>query len=421
MAEATVENQGHGVTSMTSDHIAQNTAPDVCFTPDKSATIPHDNSVNTSAATEHTIDKTQINGGKVVRVGDAIGPASKSGDGGACGKGVASGTCQEEARATTGSPNVTAEGKPVARKTDPTTQNHGNTAGHVTGGDPNDKDDGAVDQKKLACNFKDNEKGKVPDNSMTCVHAAPGGGSSLAGAKVPCGGPGRYAGPDGLLEVTTPVEVKLLSKRINAKKADAPPECEEHNHTKWKVDREKSQFCAARSQEFPSEDTHLLSKDWFAYPAQYEFDSDTDGRNSIAKDRGARRTTPTSARKTRTRARRRHSAKRSGKENRIGTQRRRCGRHHPIGGQAGYEAFRTIKEFLEVWNLYDEPINVIVDADACAGGLKYTIRSFPSQKTSFKIDDKLIAKIRAPSRSSRRSSAARRRSARWVAARSTAK
>ena len=100
----TTSNQDHGVTTTSSGHVARTDGPsDVNWNPTTSTQVPHPNEVPTTAATEHTTDKTKFGGGNVVREGDAIGPNSGPGhpDTGA-GGGIGSATHLLEARVPTG-------------------------------------------------------------------------------------------------------------------------------------------------------------------------------------------------------------------------------------------------------------------------------------------------------------------------------
>lgn len=380
-AGPTTVNQSLSVTSTTSNHVAVQKAPDVCFTPDKKAVIPHSNTVNTSLATEHTTPKTQISEGPVVRQSDAIGPTSTSGDGGACGKGVGSGTCMQEARTVTASPNVTAEGKPVARNTDPTTQNHGNTSGGLTNSNPAVNEADLKAEKLKACS--------LDVSSATCNH-------------------GRVNGTDRLLEVATPCKVKLKAKRINAKVANAPPECASGGiHTQWECIKKEKGGKITKKETFDGQDEIELNNSWFEKEKSV-VDALTSPKLKDEKDQpnGLKdgKMTPE------TRAARDKFDNQALQELPKGTPNRNATANQIAadklagaqtisqavrGVQAINQTYKDIKKVLEHWNWDKEPLEVSVEGKACSGACKYTLRGYPGEKVAVKLDEDLINRIRA--------------------------
>jgi hypothetical protein len=359
---ATTENQSHGVTSTTSDHVATNVAPDVCFTPDKKAVIPHDNTVNTALATEHTTPKTQVSEGPVVRQGDAIGPSSTSGDGGACGKGVASGTCMQEARIATGSPNVQAEGGPVGRKTDPGTSNHGNTSMQVKGGDPSADEKSLDDAKKEACTLLLFTPEALDSNThITCKH-------------------GRVQGKDKILEVATPCSLTLTGKRWNAKK-QAPPECEEGDaHTEWEIKRE-NKAKVDRGPETKHGDTVKLSADWLGKMVK---------GSDVAP--GLPGQGPAGSEGTLTREGERKPGQARDDKGRFATGEKVTYLSAALDAGA---IFKSAKEFWECWHADKEPTKLEIVPRACSGSAIFTVLAYPGEEVKFKIDDTLLNRIRA--------------------------
>lgn len=386
---ATTVNQGISVTSTTSNHVAVQKAPDVCFTPDKKAVIPHSNTVNTSLATEHTTPKTQISEGPVVRQSDAIGPSSTSGDGGACGKGVGSGTCMKEARTVSASPNVTAEGKPVARNTDPTTQNHGNTSGGLTNADPAANQADLAAEKLRACSLE--------VSKATCKH-------------------GRTNGTDRLLEVATPCQVTMEATRKNAKVADAPPECASGGiHTRWEVQKKEKGGKITRKETFDGKDKIVLEESWFTpEPTAASRARDAITSKSAPKV-GAEEKSPrafTNDGKLTESGRAERNAGRDeqlatlpkGTANRAATARDNAEAKVALRSDANM-ALRGVQQatvlavnfyqILEYWNWEKEPLEVTVEGKACSGACKYTLRGYPGPKVSAKLDDDLINRVRA--------------------------
>ncbi|MFO0616691.1 MAG: DUF4150 domain-containing protein [Polyangiaceae bacterium] len=370
-------NQSLSVTSTTSNHVAVQKAPDVCFTPDKKAVIPHSNTVNTSLATEHTTPKTQIAEGPVVRQADAIGPTSTSGDGGACGKGVGSGTCMQEARTVTASPNVTAEGKPVARNTDPTTQNHGNTSGGLTNSNPAVNEADLAAEKLKACS--------LDVSNAKCKH-------------------GRENGADRLLEVATPCSVTLEAKRKNAKVANAPPECASGGiHTQWECIKKEKGGKITKKQTFSGEDKIVLDNTWFEPAASASDFVPKEGKIEGRKDESGRLTDKGRAEQNALRDQQLATLPK-GTANRAATARDNASNTAQgaeniskglQGAQAIYQTVVDFKKVLEVINWDKEPLEVSVEGKACSGACKYTLRGYPGEKVTVKVDDELINKVRA--------------------------
>ena len=375
-------NQDLGITTKTSDHVAKTQgATDVCWNPPVKVTVPHTNEVATTLATEHTSDKTKFGNGQVVRVGDAVGPSSGPAhpDNGA-GGGVVSHTHLQEARVTNGSPNVQTEGKPVARNTDPTTQNHGNTVGKVGGGDPADEQKRLDQERKKACS--------LDTTRATCAHGRDDGSA---------------AGKDKVLEVTTPCSIKLVAKRKNAKEASKGPECEPGDHTKWIVQRWKSG--KKEKEETLIGDTQTLDESWFAWDfsgtvktsgsvaagdktAQLKQES----MDRIQSDYNARRAEQGLAPKDlkpprgRAQANREAAAGQAGRE-RLATQ--------ANGVQALVGMGVSLAQFIRMWNAYNDPVEVKVDVLACSGGDKYIFRSVPSTSVSFTLEGEALEKVKA--------------------------
>lgn len=384
-------NQDLGITTKTSDHVAKTEgATDVCWNPPVKVQVPHSNEVATTLATEHTTDKTKFGAGQVVREGDAIGPPSGPAhpDNGA-GGGVKSHTHLQEARVTTGSPNVQTEGKPVARNTDPTTQNHANTTGKITGGDPNDAQKRLEQEKKKACT--------LDTTRATCAHGRDDGSA---------------AGKDKLLEVTamsgdkgfaTPCSIKLVAKRKNAKEASKGPECEPGDHTKWIVQRWKS---GKKEREATLiGDEQYLEESWFSWNmgnVSTSESSTTAGDKTkelkkqafekIQSDYNARRASEGLGPKDLKPPRGRQQANQQAAAGQAARERTAT----QIGGVQAVAALgMSIVQFVKVWNAYNDPIEVKVDVLACSGGDKYIFRSVPSTNASFKLEGAELEKVKA--------------------------
>jgi len=359
-------NQELGITTTTSDHSAKTAgATDVNWNPPHTVAVPHPNEVATTKATEHTTGKTLFGGGNVVRQGDAIGPMSDPAHPDS-GGGVVSGTYRLEARVTTGSPNVKTEGTPLARNTDPTTQNHANTTGAVQGGDPNDALKALAEEKLKAC--------------------------SLDTTKVLCGH-GREPGAEKYLEITAKDTVDLEATRKNAKTSGAP-DCPQKLHTKWVVTRTKS-----GKQEKKEElvgDKKKLDNSWFTWG---DLDSGGETENGVELEAKDRKATDEAAH---------YKANKPKKSGRAATQKRRANAQAFAekravnaadlasvvnGAQEAYKATTSLVDFFKVWNA--EPIQVTVEAFACSGGDKYVIKSYPGKEIEFSIGEETLKKIKA--------------------------
>jgi hypothetical protein len=210
VGDTKTSNHKLGIATTTTDHLARTLAPsDVCFDPNKKVTAPFPNQVPTKRATEHSSQKSQITEGLVVRVGDAIGPDSDAAHG-FSGGGIVSGTYRKEARCIKGSPDVFVENKLIARATDPTTQNHGNTSGAIT--EP------------------------TADGLLAALEARKLARCTLNELKAVCTDNGRED-RNGLLEVVYGDSVKLTAKRVNATEpgqgAVCPPPPGSHLKTKF--------------------------------------------------------------------------------------------------------------------------------------------------------------------------------------------
>ena len=255
----TTSNQDLGVTTTTSDHVVRTQgATDVNWNPPVKVPVPHANEVPTTAATEHTTDRTLVGGGNVVRAGDAIGPSSgpPHPDNGA-GGGVASATHLQEARVVSGSPNVRTEGTPLGRSTDTTTNNHGNTVGQVQGANPTNTVAVSEEDKLLACS--------LDTTDVTCSH-------------------GRKPGPNKLLEITARETITLKATRKNAKTGGGPA-CTQPTHTRWVI-RQTKRGRVTKPEEVKTGDEITL--DFAGAPAQrdgLESPIVTIARESLAKFR----------------------------------------------------------------------------------------------------------------------------------------
>jgi hypothetical protein len=405
----TTSNQDLGITTTSSDHVVQTQGPtDMNWNPPVKVVVPHGNQVPTTAATEHTTDRTQFGGGSVVRVGDAVGPSSGPAhpDNGA-GGGVCSATHLQEARVVTGSPNVRTEGGPPARSTDPATNNHGNTPGVVQGANPTAEVPQTEEEKLLAC--------------------------SLDTIVVACGH-GRKPGREKLLEITSADTVKLEATRKNAKTGGAP-ECSQPPHTKWVIRHTKDGRLV--KQENKDGDVLELDNSWFTWDDLDGGQPDSDSNLEVSADRSSG-PAPIDEQRLRDRTRAENERLRTSRPglNEVDANTRQQGRATPgaprvhrqrqesrrelveqfaqreraraegtarrldragnaaadavnLGNAANqlYKGTKDIAEFFKVWNADKVQNEVTVEAFACSGGDKFVFRSFPGKEIELNLGD----------------------------------
>lgn len=398
----TTSNQDHGVTTTTSDHQAKTDGPsDTNWNPPTGAQMPHKNEVPTALATEHTSDKTKFGGGNVVRVGDAVGPNSGPAhpDNGA-GGGIGSHTHLQEARVTEGSPNVVAEGKPIAREQDKTTQNHGNTNGQIHGSSPTTTLTSPAVDRKEACS--------LDTTIVKCCGATTT--ASVVAEKIGADEPaahGRNPGPDNVLEIVTPDIITLHADRKNAKEASKGPECEhEGDHTTWKVS--KWQSGKMLKEETFKGDDKTLDNSWFSWPGlpgiianhgeskPIEQSTTTakqavrDMRQSAKDSNGTIRNVPNPHTPANTDGK---SNNQIARETLANAQKQSQTRRD--GLQVAANLGLSLYQFLQVWNAYNDPVEVKIEALACSGAKKYTIRSVMGDVAEFGVGGKDLEKIKA--------------------------
>lgn len=364
---ATVTNESLGVTSTTSGHTAATTGPsDVCWNPPMVAQVPHVNSVTTDKAVEHTTGKTLFQSGNVVRVGEAIMPSDPAhGDTGG-GGGVSSHTYRMEARATRGSPNVRAEGKPPARTQDPTTQNHANTTGKMLQNVPPGLLDDNPEEFYKRCSYDKSE--------IKCAHEEE--------VKKP------------KIDVWRGDTITVKAERKNAKEPDKEPECVQMPHMKWKVTRSGGVTLTGAPlpdmyQEFTG-DVLVLDGEWTAPLGTLVMDGEQKRELSeqAKKDAIAQKN-----RFAQSNATARGSSRVENQDSRLAYQQVK-GRldetdkyHAPRLNAARAVAHDLVNlaQFLVAWRAHQNPVRVAIVGTACSGGVTYEVRCYPNSKYSFSI------------------------------------
>jgi RHS repeat-associated protein len=126
----TASNEDRTICTKGSDDVAIATSPDMCIVPGTPPPQPFPNKVPTSRLAKGATTTTFIAGQPIWTAAGELGPPSNEAHAGTKG-GATSGTYRGEAKPTSYSADVFAEGKAVVRVDDTTTQNHANTVGVV--------------------------------------------------------------------------------------------------------------------------------------------------------------------------------------------------------------------------------------------------------------------------------------------------
>lgn len=279
----TVTNHELLVATKGSGHYARTEGDtDVCFNPTKTASSPHENFVSTKQLGAGQTTKTFIQQKPIVTTVGVIEPSSHPAHTDT-GGGVKSSTYRKEAKPTAGSPDVTAEGNPVCRTDDPTTQNHANTTGKLVQPSPEERLRMEEEEAKPKCTMV-----KVvgqcagpgtPDMSNVNVSgpAIMSGNANVIpahNAPIPHGRelyfpPNGQMGSEGYyLEVLSTDTVTLNATRENAVEK-GPPACIKRIHTLWVITR--SGAGEDPEEDEVSGDTLVLDEAWFKVPAVDEW------------------------------------------------------------------------------------------------------------------------------------------------------
>lgn len=377
---AKVTNEGKGVTTKTSGHTAMSDLPDTCWNPPVTIQVPHVNHVTTDKAVEHTTGKTLFQNGNVVRVGEAIEPSDPDhGDNGA-GGGVTSHTYRKEARVTTGSPDVRAEGKPPGRTDDPTTQNHGNTTGKI---EQNVSPDALVDNPEeylKRCSYKESQ--------IKCSHWG-----FVTNAQI---------------DVWRGDIITVEAKRYNAKEPDAEPVCAQQPHMKWKVTRTGGVNLLGVGLD-PMEgnfegDTLVLPIEYTAPMGTLAFSGSQD--RNLSADAQRQYIGMKNARAQEL-ASSRGSSRVEGQDTRLAYQQTKTSieakdRQLAPGAnmrRAMAQNLGTLAQFLVAWRAAQNPVRIQIVGNACSGQVSYEVHCYPNSKYSFTLPlDGIIAAGRFISR-----------------------
>jgi hypothetical protein len=358
---ATVTNEDLGVTTKTSDHTAATVGPtDVCYNPPKTVAVPHPNYVKTDKAVEHTSGKTLFQNGNVVRVGEAIKPSDPAhGDSGG---GVVSGTYREEARATRGSPNIRAEGKAPARTDDPTTQNHANTTGKIFQAVPPGLLVDNPEEFFKRCSY---DTSKI--NSSTDEEAQPF-------VQMP------------QIDVLRGCKITVEAKRKNAKVPNAPPECAQPVHMKWRVTRSGGQTALGaaippKEEEFRGDTLKL--EDWLPELAKLpETKVTVDDKESKAAKRALIADKNEYAKDI---AAERGSPRVENQDAAPAYQRALADRKRRATALKAAKKLADFAQFLIAWRAAQNPIRLTITGSACSGTVSYEVHAYPEHKYEYEV------------------------------------
>ncbi len=412
-----VVNQGKKVASTSSGLDATTGgANDVNWNPPHNVSAGHVNKAPLADATEHA-SKTEMAGGKTIREGDAIGPPSKDPHADT-GGGVTSGTYIQEAKDTGGSPNVKAEGKPVARDKDGTSQNHANTTGQVL--DPGAAAElaKAQEEAKKAC-------------SMDFIKVE---------KTIPLGDGVRNIEQSRFLEIVDRNPTNLEGKRKNAKKP-GDPECgQTPNHTKWIVSRKKGGGLDELQREYHG-DIQVLDESWYqpgwsvgdidnktnqntsdarrrladrqARQAG-EAAADRDAANQIARnsrelrglnpntiDSNVQQRTPLTGNRGAANQQARNDWNNGGRDQYAADQAARTQRNQALtrnalsAAQLAVERAQSFSKWLEVYKFRTDPRKINVQALACTGSQNFELVIFPFPEQEFEFGPQELALVGA--------------------------
>lgn len=221
---------------------------DVCYNPPKLIPSPHENYVSTRNLGGGATTKTFIQEQPIVTTIGVLEPQSMPPHADT-GGGVNTGKYRFEAKMTGGSPDVTAEGNPVCRTDDPTTQNHANTTGKLRQLSKEERLAREEQERQMRCTLVKVEGDCEHERKL---YFPPGG---------QIGAEGYY------LEVLSTDTVILDATRENAVE-NGPPVCTK-GHTKWVIKRSGGGEEPRETERFG--DTLTLTPDYFDVPSIEEW------------------------------------------------------------------------------------------------------------------------------------------------------
>ncbi len=369
---STVATNNQGTASKTSGHEFNTIGPtDVCMDPTVTVPVPHPNTVNTDKAVEHTTGKTLVQGGNVVRVQEAVMPSDPAHPDIGAGGGVASHTYRMEARAAAGSPDVRMEGKPPARTDDPTTQNHGNAGGKIVEPVPPQAIQEKPDEAQKRCSYDTSTIKKEGEDSE---------GKAFGAVKMP------------QIDVKRGSTIIVEAKRKNAKVPDAPPDCSQPPHMKWKVTRTGGMdLLGAAIPEKVEELTGdtLTLKDWLPALSKLEADLKLDTKSDAAKKAAIE----DKNRYAQENAASRGSARVENEDARAAYKQVSTDRKRREMAMEGINQLANFTQALVVWRAAQNPIRLAIVGNACSGAVTYEVHGYPEHKYEIEIPLEGLIKV----------------------------
>ncbi len=274
--------------------------------------------------------------------------------------GKTSGTHIEEAKATSYSTDVFAEGNGVVRTNDTTTQNHANTVGFVDGSAIDAKIKADEDFLKSQCTIVEltgiNEAEVDPEPGLST-------GKNMLARKLGYPGKSEPGVPPYYLEILSSSEVKFKAVRKDVTKPspDNPTCWQKNSHTKWLAKRTGMGACDAQPEE--GKDEYTLSKAMTA--VSFLDDSHT------PKDVGKQVLSKSEKQLVSAEHREREGNEKLSVKEKQKTS---------IDGAAS-----SLEAAFEYFLYWLKPTNVNVQAISCAGSRNAQIRIFPKRKVKCEI------------------------------------
>lgn len=406
-------------------HVAQTTGDtDVCFNPPKLVPSPHENYVSTSQLGAGQTTKTFIQEKPIVTMKGTIEPMSMPPHADT-GGGVVSGTYRMEAKPTGGSPDVMAEGSPVCRTTDPTTQNHANTTGTFVEPSPEEKLRMEEEERVARCTLVkvigECAGPGTPDLSQMDVSgpaimsgsaSAPGHNEPIPHGRKLYFPPGAKIGEEGyFLEVLSTDTVTLTATRENAVEKGGPV-CVNNEHTKWVVKRSGGGE-EPEEEEVIGQDVLILDPDWFGVPSIEEWGLKTSSRAKSDPSAAQKKAIDDKIASDMTPAQKKLADRLEAGDTRMNTRKLQRARSQRNGREAARElankdqkaknkaAQDTLKLALNVaqnaakvyyyWNYLNDPVTLQITALGCSGSKNVTLRCYPVGKFEFDLFSAKVA------------------------------
>lgn len=374
----TTSNEGRTIATKGSSHQAVALAPDMCFVPGVPPPLPFPNIAPSQRLAAGQTTRTQIGSQPIVTSIGQMGPPSDPAHAGVLG-GVASGTYRFEAQAVTFSKDVHAEGNPVVRALDFTSQNHRNTFGIMVAGAHSASIQAMSEENKKKC-------------SITKIEGVDGDGRKL-------GYPGKQKPGEEptYLEILQEDTVTFTSHRYDITRTpnEKNPSCQGGPHTRWtaKTLKKLADIPATKGPEVA---------ETFKVEGAFALDFVTQKLTAAKKAPSEGVKADTSRDETDWDARKRAEAPGGSRESqltraRINRERDAYRKKTGFGLEAppeksvglkdvGKSAAKGAYDVVLLWLLKSNPPTIDVEALGCSGPKTASLKVFPSRKFSFEFD-----------------------------------